>query len=151
MSRYSTSRKHRATAAREQAWADRFWAKVEKTATCWVWKAARSRGYGHFNSRVHGYWLAHRLAYTWLVGPIPEGLQIDHLCRNTACVNPAHLELVTCQEHGRRGANAAKTHCKRGHVYDNENTRRDPRSGARICRRCQAINRRTYEARKRAA
>lgn len=76
---------------------------------CWEWRGTHDKdGYGHFRigSRTNGSLrmvLAHRFAYETLVGPIPEGLQLDHLCRNTPCVNPLHLEVVTLQENIRRG------------------------------------------------
>jgi len=81
---------------------DRFWAKVDLAAEggCWAWTARTSNGYGKYAMRVRGKvtdYRAHRLAYQALVGPIPEGFQIDHLCRNRACVNPNHLEIVTGQ------------------------------------------------------
>lgn len=88
---------------------ERFWAKVEKTATCWVWTGATKYGYGVIGvgRRTEGTVQVHRLSYELHTGPIPEGLQIDHLCFNTACVNPDHLEAVTQQvnlerEHARR-------------------------------------------------
>jgi hypothetical protein len=82
---------------------------------------------------------AHRFAYEELVGPIPEGLTLDHLCRNPPCVNPDHLEPVTQAENRRRAA-AAITHCPQGHEYDEKNTRIDSK-GARVCRAC--VNART--------
>jgi len=98
----------------------RFWAKVEKTETCWLWTAGRDRyGYGQFwfAGRHVG---AHGFAYQLLVGPVPDGLQIDHCCRVRHCVNPAHLEPVTCRENLMRGdtpaaRHVAKTHCPQGH------------------------------------
>lgn len=117
----------------------RFIAKVDKTDTCWLWQAATRRGYGAF-------WLggrhvaAHRFAYQFLVGPVPDDLHLDHLCRTPACVNPAHLEPVTCRENLLRspvtfqGINARKTHCKNGHEFTPENTREW--RGGRICREC---------------
>lgn len=82
----------------------RFWAKVDKTETCWLWTAAirRRSGYGVFSHQARTM-LAHRFAYELLVGPIPDGLVIDHLCRVRHCVNPDHLEPVTQRENLRRG------------------------------------------------
>lgn len=83
---------------------ERFWSKVTKTDTCWLWAAASERnGYGAIREPGTGRMLyAHRLAYEWLVGPIPEGLHIDHLCNVRRCVNPSHLEAVTQQENNVR-------------------------------------------------
>ena len=122
---------------------ERFWSKVTKTETCWLWTRAKtSAGYGQFRLDGQAQY-AHRLAYQWLIGPIPEGLQIDHLCRVPACVNPAHLEPVTSGENSRRGVvrevlkalRQAKTHCPQGHAYDEKNTRWCP-NGGRACRAC---------------
>lgn len=100
--------------------------------------------------------LAHRWAYELVVGPIPVGLTIDHLCRNPACVRPSHLEVVTMLENNLRAPtsvtaiNSAKTHCPKGHPYDESNTYLMP-SGGRDCRTC--INERSarYRARQRRA
>ncbi|MBO0885095.1 MAG: HNH endonuclease [Mycobacterium sp.] len=83
---------------------------------------------------------AHRIAYTWLVGPIPEGFDLDHLCRVRSCVNPAHLEPVPRRTNLLRGrtipaANAAKTHCPHGHPYDDTNTVRN--KTGRLCLACR--------------
>ena len=120
---------------------ERFWAKVERQTqdACWIWMRVKSRGYGRFWHK--GRWeKAHRFAYELLVGPIPEGLTIDHLCRNRACVNPAHMETVDMRTNLLRGvgpsAIAAKaTHCPKGHPYDLLNTYYNP-SGHRRCRIC---------------
>lgn len=115
----------------------RFWAKVRKSAQCWEWTAYRvpahgKPGYGQFwNGRKLV--LAHRYAYERARGPIPAGLQIDHLCRNKACVNPAHLELVTTQENTRRAAPfMRRAACKYGHPLDGVR----PGNGDRYCITC---------------
>jgi len=121
--------------------ADRFWEKVDKSGDCWLWTAAcYPNGYGLFNIRNRSTALAHRVAYELSVGPIPEGLVIDHLCRNVRCVNPAHLEPVTMRENLLRGegpsARAAKaTHCPKGHPYSGSNLYVKP-NGHRECRAC---------------
>lgn len=82
---------------------ERFWSKVAKTSTCWLWGGSvRANGYGVFSFQARTM-LAHRYAYELLSGPIPTGLVIDHLCRVRNCVNPAHLEAVTQSENVRRG------------------------------------------------
>ena len=132
---------------------ERFWSKVDLSAPngCWLWTAGKFiNGYGAFrlgNRTVY----AHRFSYEALVGPIPPELQIDHLCRVRRCVNPAHLEPVTCRENTLRGDtsaahNAAKTECPQGHPYDEENTYLDPKGGRR-CRECA----RQLDERRRAA
>ncbi len=132
---------------------ERFWSKVDKTtSTCWLWTACISGGgYGVFKLDRKQY--AHRLAYEWLVGPIPEGLQLDHLCRVRHCVNPEHLEPVTTQENIRRGLgssfNSLKTHCPRGHPYAGDNLYIQPGNGKRKCRTCGRENAHIYRRRRR--
>lgn len=119
--------------------AERFWPKVDKTETCWLWTGARQAGgYGRFGG-AQGLVLAHRWAYTALVGPIPEDMTLDHLCRNPSCVNPDHLEIVTRRVNSQRGSrNAVKTHCDRGHEFTPENTYAPPsRPNIRSCRTCR--------------
>lgn len=123
--------------------ADRFWPKVERKGPdeCWDWTACKERqGYGRFCIRKGVVVYAHRFAYEVKVGPIPDGLVIDHLCHNRACVNPAHLEPVEQGENARRGrnANSAKTHCLRGHALSGDNLRIRT-DGGRRCRECARI------------
>ena len=122
-----------------------FWGRVDSSAgynECWEWLGAvQSAGYG-FTSKG----LAHRIAYELRVGQIPKGLTIDHLCRNKLCCNPRHMEAVTLAENLRRAvatrnhhrggnlAYAARTHCKWGHEYTEENTRMS--GNARVCKAC---------------
>ena len=126
---------------------ERFWNQVVKTNTCWFWTGTiHLLGYG----RVR--WMgrqrqAHAVAYELLGGIIPEGMEIDHLCRNRACVNPTHLEPVTHHTNVLRGEAgkylAKRTHCKRGHPFDLLNTRFDKR-GSRICRTCMRDYQKRY-------
>ena len=104
---------------------------------CWTFTGGRNqKGYGRIT--VDG-WLqsAHRVSYALFTGPIPDGLTIDHLCGNRACVNPDHLEAVPHGVNVRRGATATKTHCKRGHLLSGPNLYRPP-AGGRACRVCIA-------------
>lgn len=104
------------------------------TSPCWIWQRSRDvAGYGRLWRLGHS--LAHRWSYEQHVGPIPEGLELDHLCRVPACVNPGHLEPVSHAENMARSAPAVKTHCVNGHAYDEANTYARP-SGQRDCRAC---------------
>lgn len=128
-----------------------FWTKVDRQGPdeCWLWNGDTDRyGYGEWRikrQRQARYYRAHRLAYELAVGPIPEGLVIDHLCEVRACCNPGHLEPVTNRENLRRGAErravldsgvlAVRTHCKWGHEYvDGSYYIRNGRY--RICKAC---------------
>jgi len=143
---------------------ERFWARVDKNGPvpecrsdlgpCWLWQGWRaSNGYGRLGysgRRV----AAHRLSYELAVGSIPEGLQLDHLCRNPPCCNPAHLEPVTGRVNLLRGetfqaANAAKIRCPAGHLYDEANTYLY--NGGRRCKACEKVKRQTPEGRARQA
>jgi len=112
---------------------ERFWPQVAKTEVCWLWTGPVTQsGYGQMThgGRTTG---AHRASYLTFVGPIPDGYEIDHLCRVRNCVNPEHLEPVTHEENVRR-AWAAVTHCKRGHEFGGDNLLIS--SGRRRCREC---------------
>jgi len=124
---------------------ERFWEKVAPNlhGGCWQWTGAVGAGGkegGYAQMRDAGRTLyAHRLSYETLVGIVPDGLHLDHLCRNRRCVNPLHLEPLTCRENLLRGEgasakNAVKTHCKHGHPLSGKNLRMN--AGKRVCRLC---------------
>jgi hypothetical protein len=132
-----------------------FWKDVEKTDTCWNWHGDKiPAGYGQIGTREHKKVLVHRFSYELHKGPIPEGLQIDHLCRNTSCVNPDHLEAVTREENILRSdsistRNKLKTHCRHGHPYNDANTIWKNKGRDRACRTCHILRcRRDYEAKR---
>ena len=145
---------------------DRFWASIspEPNTGCWLWlgylspgaSKNKNMGYGQFqvqNRRMP----AHRFSYETFVGPVQEGLEIDHKCKLPCCVNPDHLEAVTHHENMRRSGamfkaaavHKAKTHCPRGHAYAGDNVFINS-SGGRSCRECvRAQSRDSYHRRKR--
>ena len=126
---------------------ERFWSKVDRSGECWTWTAARTRdGYPrfYFDGRVQ---YAHRLAWAEVNGPIPEGIDLDHVrargCTSKSCVRPEHLEPVTRQVNLLRGGgfaarNAQKTHCPKGHSYEEHGRVTD--KNQRICRACNRID-----------
>ena len=119
---------------------ERFWRKANRglPSECWRWKGHKTpTGYGRYVGEG-----AHRVAYRLLLGPIPVGMTIDHLCRVRDCVNPAHMELVSLRVNVLRGIgppaqNAKRSHCKRGHSFDAANTYLY--RGSRACRSCRRL------------
>lgn len=138
---------------------ERFWAKVDKNGPlpsynpslgpCWFWLGAINHdGYGTFYISRRGTEKAHRLAYKFTIGQIPEGLQLDHLCRVRCCVNPSHVEVVTNRTNVLRGVGltaqwARQTHCINGHPFDLENTY-IRKTGGRLCRACKRTRDKEY-------
>ncbi len=114
--------------------------KIDPLTRCWVWQGGlAAAGYGMLTVDSKRCYV-HRLSYELRVGPIPEGAEIDHLCRNRACLNPHHLEPVSHRENLRRGIKGKlTTHCPRGHEYNEENTYFRKNSEARVCRLCAKI------------
>lgn len=112
---------------------------------CWTWTGGVNRA-KDFTGDAYGTMAvigrqkvtAHRWSYEYHIAPIPEGLEIDHLCRNTLCVNPWHLEPVTRKVNAERTEPARRTHCPRGHEYTAENTSRNSSGYGRVCRKCRA-------------
>ncbi len=141
-------RNHRAKIGRPVA--EKFFEKVDKNGPipayrpdlgqCWIWIAALDTdGYGMMMIKEGMEWRTHGAhVISWMVAgyKTQSGKELDHLCRNIKCVNPAHLELVTHKENMMRGEKATKTHCKRGHPFNQENTRIIP-TGGRQCKSCR--------------
>lgn len=132
-----------------------FFKRVNKTpGGCWLWPSQTKDGYGQFFLNGKNIY-AHRISYELHVGPIPSGLQIDHLCKVRNCINPAHLEAVTLQENVRRSKaisvlNKLKTHCPAGHPYDKTNTTTQKLKNGltgRKCRICKNAVNRNYRLR----
>ncbi len=132
----------------------KFWERVKVTGECWLWIGAENgTGYGAFHA-TKKLQLAHRVAFATLVRFPDDTKVIDHLCRNKLCVNPQHLDEVPQIENVRRGnagkAQRERTHCPKGHPYNEENTYRAPKNGKRQCKECRRIACRPSEQRKRA-
>jgi hypothetical protein len=141
----------------------RFWAKVDKDGPipehrpelgpCWLWtRAPTSEGYGSFWVRGKQTRQAHTISWELERGPVPEGLELDHLCRVRRCVRVSHLEAVPHRENVLRGVgpaaiNAAKERCNQGHRFTPENTYVDPK-GNRNCQTCQRAAEAAYRARR---
>lgn len=125
---------------------DKYLSKINKTKTCWIWTGETSKGYGRcvYQNKHTG---AHRAVYEILVGDIPKGLELDHLCRNRTCVNPKHLEPVTHLENIRRANIHRKiaTQCKNGHPRTEDNLVKKKYEGYGIvCRICKNARQAKY-------
>ncbi len=128
---------------------DKVFAKIDKTKGCWNWTGSlNKKGYGEavFEGKKYK---VHRLIYTFCGNIIPQGLELDHLCRNRKCVNPNHLEPVSHLENIRRGLpfRKKKTHCKKGHEFTADNTiylMRKNGKGNRVCRTCKKESQKKY-------
>jgi hypothetical protein len=136
-------------------WGQSAWERVQertrREGDCLVYVGKLNGGYGRLSDEGKDKY-AHRVAWEAQRGPVPEGLELDHLCRNRACVNVDHLELVTHRVNGERGEsfaarNGRKTQCPHGHEYTPENTYIGP-SGSRFCRECHRARNRVYEAKR---
>jgi hypothetical protein len=130
---------------------------VDELTGCWNWTGRKfENGYSLFNLKLpDGRWrnrYAHRVSYEFFVGPVPEGLELDHLCNNKICVSPEHLEPVTSAENNRRKV-ARQTHCYRGHPLSGDNLYTYVRGGTitRHCRTCRRIADRSHTERRQKA
>lgn len=136
----------------------RFFARIDRLPSdCWQWDSAFTHGYGKFfaNGRHH---LVHRWSYEHFIGPIPEGLTVDHrchdehagcaggpICPHRRCVNPQHLKLTTGPANASRSVKSWQTHCKRGHEFTEVNTYRA--NGRRTCITCRTARKRAWRRR----
>jgi hypothetical protein len=124
----------------------RLLAKLDRSGPCWLWTGSTDGGGRYGAIGVEGRLRrAHRVAYELFVGPIPDGMDIDHTCRVTLCCNPEHLEPVTHRENVLRGEaptarNARKTHCVRGHELAGANLQIRASDGGRLCLACRKFH-----------
>ena len=128
---------------------------VDPSTGCWLWtRSLKGNGYAQVSYRNRRSVAAHTLSYRFRYGVVPDGYELDHLCRVRHCINPDHLEPVTHLENMLRGdagkkaaaENLAKMHCKRGHPYSGANLYINPK-GARVCRACVALSARKWRSR----
>lgn len=148
--------------------AERLESKIDRAGDCWIWTGASDgTGYGQINVDGIHRRAVHIVMYEMHVGPVPDGLELDHLCHNRdmacsggsscvhrRCCNPAHLEPVTRRENALRGVKGrpdVRTHCSKGHALDSVNVYIDPNGGYRKCRICRAAKVKAFWDRKKRA
>jgi hypothetical protein len=123
----------------------RFYKKITVVQECWIWKASKlESGYGLFTDEYGKTITAHRWSFQHFHGVIPQGLVIDHICRNPSCVNPKHLQAISQSDNIKRSllvkARSARTHCKNGHEFTPQNTRYVKGQRGRRCSTCAKLS-----------